>query len=188
MFTTKFGPRSWRQDLYLFISRLCRRGPGRVPVWESQKPSSLDSAKVELRKMPASHSWLGPSLLLKGEISGDEDLLIDGSLKGVVRLDQKRVMIGPRANVEANISAREVVVRGNVKGNVRGRQRIEIRRDGSVTGDLTSPQVFIEEGALFRGSLQIEKGTEKGTDETAPSEIEAGHAKVIATCAGANSI
>jgi len=85
----------------------------------------------------------------------------------------------------ADIIAAEVVIRGNLEGNVRARGRIEIGNDGSVTGDLTTPQVFIEDGALFKGSIEIEKSTEK---ETALSGSESGALKVTAAAAGVPNV
>ena len=115
---------------------------------------------------------------MKGEISGNEDLLIDGSVEGVVRLNEKKLVIGPTANVKADIMADQVVVKGNLRGNVCARNRIEIGNDGSVTGDLTTPQIFIEDGALFKGSIEIEKSKERQTDENALSEIKSASAGV----------
>ena len=169
----------------LFISHLCRGVPGKVPMWDSKNQKTLGSPKLEPRDQQTKSSRLGPSLFVKGEISGNEDLLIDGGVEGVVRLNERTLMIGPRANVRADITAGEVVVRGNLKGNILARGRIEVRNDGSVTGDLTTPQVFIEEGALFKGSIEIEKSTEK---ETAISGSESGDLKVATAAAGVTNV
>jgi len=171
--------------LSLFISHLCRGVPGKVPMWDSKNQKTLGSPKLEPRDQQTKSSRLGPSLFVKGEISGNEDLLIDGAVEGVVRLNERTLMIGPRANVRADITAGEVVVRGNLKGNILARGRIEVRNDGSVTGDLTTPQVFIEEGALFKGSIEIEKSTEK---ETAISGSESGALKVATAAAGVTNV
>lgn len=152
----------------------------------SKITTTPNTAELEPQNLPASLSRLGPTLSVKGEISGNEDLLIDGSVEGVVRLNEKRLMIGSTANVKADLIAGQVVVRGNVRGNVWARDRIEIGNDGSITGDLTTPQIFIEEGALFQGS--IEKNKEKQTDENVFSEIRSASPKVRAAAAGANHI
>jgi len=154
-------------------------------MWDSKNQKTLGSPKLEPRDQQTKSSRLGPSLFVKGEISGNEDLLIDGAVEGVVRLNERTLMIGPRANVRADITAGEVVVRGNLKGNILARGRIEVRNDGSVTGDLTTPQVFIEEGALFKGSIEIEKSTEK---ETAISGSESGALKVATAAAGVTNV
>lgn len=145
----------------------------------SKKPDTLSTPKP--RDLQANQSRLGPSLLVKGEISGNEDFCIDGTVEGIVRLNEGKLIIGPAANVKADVTAGEVIVRGNLKGNIFARGRIEVRNDGSVTGDLTTPQVFIEEGALFKGSIEIEKSAEK---EAVVTERESGPAKVTAAAAG----
>ena len=104
---------------------------------------------------------LGASLHVKGEISGNEDLLIDGSVEGLVQLDERKLTVGATAKVTADIIAREVVVYGTVKGNLRAKDRIEIKKDGSVNGDLTTARIMIEDGAYFKGSIEIDKSAEK---------------------------
>jgi cytoskeletal protein CcmA (bactofilin family) len=104
---------------------------------------------------------LGASLHVKGEISGNEDLLIDGSVEGLVQLDERKLTVGAAAKVTADIIAREVVVYGTVKGNLRAKDRIEIKKDGSVNGDLTTARIMIEDGAYFKGSIEIDKSAEK---------------------------
>lgn len=154
-------------------------------MWDSKKPNTIGTSKPDPRDLQTNQSRLGPSLHVKGEISGNEDLFIDGTVEGIVRLNESKLMIGPAASVKADITAGEVVVRGNLKGNIFARGRIEVKNDGSVTGDLTTPQVFIEEGALFKGSIEIEKSIEK---EIVPSEKECGPAKVTAAAAGLSHI
>jgi cytoskeletal protein CcmA (bactofilin family) len=188
MFTTRNWFHSWRRDLGLFFSQLRRSVPGEVPGWGSKKLNTLDTAKLKPRDLRINQSRLGPSFLVKGEISGNEDLLIDGSIEGVVHLNEGKLIIGPTANVKANIFAREVVIRGKVNGNVCARYRIEIEDDGSLTGDLTTAQVLIEDGAWFKGSIEIEKSTEMEPNEKAISEIESAPAKVRAAAAGLKSI
>ncbi|HEY1470230.1 MAG TPA: polymer-forming cytoskeletal protein [Candidatus Acidoferrum sp.] len=104
---------------------------------------------------------LGPSLHVKGEISGNEDLLIEGSVEGLVQLDERKLTVGATAKLTADIIAREVVVYGTVKGNLRAKDRIEIKKDGSVNGDLTTARIMIEDGAYFKGSIEIDKSAEK---------------------------
>jgi len=127
---------------------------------DNKNPKTLGPPKLEPRDLQTTTSRLGRSLLVKGEIFGNEDLLIDGSVEGVIRLTERKLMIGRAANVKADITASEVVIRGNLQGNVHAKGRIEIGNDGSVTGDLTTPEVLIEDGALFKGSIEIEKSAE----------------------------
>jgi len=113
---------------------------------------------------------LGPSLHVKGEISGNEDLLIEGSVEGLVQLDERKLTVGETAKLTADIIAREVVVYGTVKGNLRAKDRIEIKKDGSVNGDLTTARIMIEDGAYFKGSIEIDRtasGSETDLDKPA---------------------
>jgi cytoskeletal protein CcmA (bactofilin family) len=104
---------------------------------------------------------------VKGEISGEEDLLVDGSVDGRIELGDRNLTIGTTAKVMADIIAGDVVVYGEVSGNVRARGRIEVKKEGSVTGDLTTPQILIEDGACFKGTIEIEKSTEQDTHKDA---------------------
>ena len=108
---------------------------------------------------------LGASLHIKGEITGNEELVIDGSVEGLVQLDDRKLTVGASARVTADIISREVVVYGNVKGNLRARDRIEIKKDGSVVGDLTTARIMIEDGAYFKGSIEIDKAGDAGSDD-----------------------
>ncbi|HYB61833.1 MAG TPA: polymer-forming cytoskeletal protein [Methylomirabilota bacterium] len=100
---------------------------------------------------------LGASLHVKGEITGNEDLQIDGTVEGLVQLDDRKLTVGPSAKLTADVVAREVVVFGSVKGNLRARDRIEIKKDGSVIGDLTTARIMIEDGAYFKGAIEIDR-------------------------------
>ncbi len=101
---------------------------------------------------------IGSGLHVQGEITGNEDLLVDGTVEGHIQLGDRRLTVGPAARVTANVEAREVVVFGNVKGNLRARDRIEIKKDGSVVGDLATARIMIEDGAYFKGSIEINRG------------------------------
>ena len=120
---------------------------------------------------------------MKGEISGNEDLYIDGTVEGLVHLDQRKLTVGATAKLTADVIAGEVIVYGSVKGNVRGKGKIEIKKDGSVNGDLTTAQIIIEDGAYFKGSIEIEKSMEKEADKNVSSRTAS-----AATGAGPRSI
>ena len=117
--------------------------------------------------------WLGSSLRVKGDITGTEDLLIDGSVEGLIQLDERKLTVGAAAKVTADIIARDVVVYGNVKGNVRAKGRVEIKKDGSVIGNLTTAQIMIEDGADFKGSIEIDRGTPEEANKNAASRAVA---------------
>jgi cytoskeletal protein CcmA (bactofilin family) len=109
---------------------------------------------------------LGASLQVKGEISGHEDLHVDGGVEGLIQLEDWKLTVGASAKLTADIIAREIVVYGSVKGNLRARDRIEIKKDGSVIGDLTTARIMIEDGAFLKGSIEIDrKAAESGVLE-----------------------
>jgi len=110
-------------------------------------------------------AYLGPGLKIKGEIIGDEDLRVDSEVEGSISLGGHRLTVGQGARVGAEIVAREVVVHGDVTGDISARDRIEIKRDGSVVGDLTTARIVIEDGAYFKGSVEIDRSqTQVGAD------------------------
>ena len=97
-------------------------------------------------------------LFIKGEISGTESLLIDGKVEGSIVLNGNRVTVGRNGQVAASITAREVVVLGKVRGNVSATDRVDIRAEGAVTGDVSAARISIEDGAFFKGGIDIRKG------------------------------
>ena len=118
---------------------------------------STDAMRPLSSTPSGSTARLGASLHIKGEISGNEDLHIDGSVEGLVQLEDRKLTVGASAKLTADVVAREVVVYGSVKGNLRARDRIEIKKDGSVVGDLTTARIMIEDGAYFKGSIEIDR-------------------------------
>ena len=100
---------------------------------------------------------IGKSLVIKGEVTGSESLYIDGKVEGSISLAGNRVTVGRNGQVAANITAREVVVLGKVRGNVHASDRVDIRSEGSLTGDVAAARISIEDGAFFKGGIDIRK-------------------------------
>ncbi len=140
-------------------------------MWSDKKQDtqSTDAPRTVSAPAEPSAGWLGPSFRVKGDITGTEDLLIDGAVEGLVELDKWKLTVGPTAKVTADINARDVVVYGAVKGNVHAKGRIEIRKDGSIIGNLTTAQIMIEDGANFKGSIEIDRGEAKMADKNLAS-------------------
>jgi cytoskeletal protein CcmA (bactofilin family) len=111
---------------------------------------------------------IGKSLVIKGEVTGSESLYIDGKVEGSITLAGNRVTVGRNGQVAANITAREIVVLGKVRGNVTASDRVDIRSEGSLTGDVTAQRISIEDGAFFKGGIDIRKpgSNEKGGSES----------------------
>lgn len=102
-------------------------------------------------------AYIGKDLVFHGEITGTESLVIDGRIEGAVNLPGSRVTISRNGQVNANISAREIVVLGKVRGDVSAADRVDIRAEGSLTGDVTAARISIEDGAFFKGGIDIRK-------------------------------
>jgi cytoskeletal protein CcmA (bactofilin family) len=116
---------------------------------------------------------IGKNLVIKGEISGTEPLLIEGQVEGTVNVNGCYVGIGPSGKVKATISAAEVVVRGSVNGNLQVSERLEIRSGGSVNGDIVTRRLSIEEGAYFHGTIDMQKPEHKLEKKTHVGEPDA---------------
>jgi len=123
----------------------------------------------------ADQATIGKSLVIKGEVTGSESLYIDGRVEGSINLAGNRVTIGRNGVVAANINAREIVVLGKVRGNLTASDRVDIRSDGSLTGDVIAARISIEDGAFFKGGIDIRKGGQpnqakpNGEDKSVPA-------------------
>ena len=116
-------------------------------------------------------TFLGRTVVTQGQLSAGEDLLIEGQFEGTISLDDHCLTVGTEGHVKAEIRARQVVIQGSVTGNVAAREKVEIRRTGHVVGDLVAATVAIEEGAYFKGSIDIARddGAETSKSLAAPS-------------------
>jgi cytoskeletal protein CcmA (bactofilin family) len=119
---------------------------------------------------------IGKSVVIKGELNGSEDLTIEGHVEGKIELRDHVLTIGPNGKIKAQLFAKSVVVLGEVIGNVTATEKVDIRENGSVEGDITSPRVAIAEGAHFRGSVDMaNKGGKTASTATAgprPAEVK----------------
>src|ERR1700758_3070312 len=115
----------------------------------------------------ADQATIGKSLVIKGEVTGSESLYIDGRVEGSINLSGNRVTVGRNGVVAANINAREIVVLGKVRGNLTASDRVDIRSDGSLTGDVVAARISIEDGAFFKGGIDIRKGGQQSAKKEA---------------------
>jgi cytoskeletal protein CcmA (bactofilin family) len=128
------------------------------PPDSSQKNSSINPGSYTPAKTvtsPVEQATIGRSLVIKGEVSGSESLYIDGRIEGSVNLTDNRITIGRNGSVAANISAREVVIMGKVQGNIQCSDRLDVRSEGALTGDVITPRISVEDGAMIKGSVQV---------------------------------
>jgi len=100
---------------------------------------------------------IGKSVVIKGELTGSEDLTIEGHVEGKIELRQNVLTIGPNGKIKAQVFAKSVVILGEVTGNVTASEKVDLRDNGSIDGDITAPRVAIAEGAHFRGSIDMQR-------------------------------
>ena len=143
--------------------------PAPEPVRPAPTSSALDSAS-RAGVTAGDQATISKGLFIKGEISGSESLFIDGKIEGSVVLNGNRVTVGRNGHVAASITAREVVVLGKVRGNVTATDRVDIRAEGSLTGDVAAARISIEDGAFFKGGIDIRKpdAKQQGSNNAAP--------------------
>ncbi len=116
---------------------------------------------------------IGKSLVVKGEVTGSESLYIDGRVEGTINLPGNRVTVGRNGQVAANITAREIVVQGRIVGNVTASDRLDVRSEGSLTGDVVAQRISVEDGAFFKGKIDIRRPAEKAGPSSEPKETTA---------------
>ena len=121
---------------------------------------------------PVDQATIGRTLVIKGEITGSESLYVDGHIEGKIVMPASRVTIGRNGKVDASIQAREVVVMGKVTGNVDCADRVDIRSEGSVTGDISTCRISVEDGAALKGGIQV-KSEGKPSQKPEPAKVEA---------------
>lgn len=127
-----------------------------TPPRSTQPPSTPTYNPVRTVTTPTEQGSIGRSVVIKGEVSGAEPLYIDGCVEGTIHFTEHRVTIGRHGTVTANITAKEVVVMGSVKGNIECSDRVDIRAEGSLTGDVVTRRISVEDGAVLKGNVQVQ--------------------------------
>jgi len=150
---------------------------------QSAKANPVQPLASSLAEMPTSapvnssaasqYSMIGKSIAIKGEIVASDPVYIYGSVEGSINAPAHRVTVGKEGRVKADIRAREVVIMGEVCGNLDSRERVEIRSDGSLMGDLSTSRIYIEEGAVLSGSIDVHKPSKKEKAEAREEQEEA---------------
>lgn len=129
--------------------------------------SSSSSNPVESRKEGAT---IGPSISIKGDLTGGEDLIIQGQVEGKIDLKQNNVTVGKSGRIKADIYGRLITIEGEVEGNLYGEEQILLRQSGSVRGNIVAPRVSLEDGSKFKGSIDMEP---KSSDKLRPQSVTA---------------
>jgi cytoskeletal protein CcmA (bactofilin family) len=147
------------------------------------QPPAPSPAGVAAPRPEASHSLekdivnIGKSVVIKGELNGSEDLTIEGHVEGTIQLRDHVLTIGPNGRIKAQVFAKSVIVLGEVTGNVTASEKVDIRDNGSVDGDIISPRVAIAEGAHFRGSVDMQRKGQPQAAKPAPGAATAPQAQ-----------
>ena len=154
-----------------------RPGEPERPAMPTPTSSAVSEAPTVTRPVTstttttADQATIGKSLVIKGEVTGSESWYIDGRVEGSINLSGNRVTVGRNGVVSANINAREIVVLGKVRGNLTASDRVDIRSDGSLTGDVVAARISIEDGAFFKGGIDIRKAGQKPNGEELPKTM-----------------
>ena len=125
--------------------------------------SSMPMRNYEPAAQSNGSATIGKAVMVKGQIVSREDLVIDGEVEGTVEAHDHRVTVGPNGKVQAGVKAREIVVLGSIQGNVEAADKIDIRKDAKLVGDIKTARIVIEDGAYFKGSIDIVRNTGSAT-------------------------
>jgi len=115
---------------------------------------------------------IGSTIHIKGDVTGDEDLIIHGHVEGQINLKDHNVIIGKNGKVEANINAKQIVVEGELNGDLNGEEKVVIRETGNVLGNVISPRVTLEDGAMFKGSIEMEPRQKNSFNKTSKAKSD----------------
>jgi cytoskeletal protein CcmA (bactofilin family) len=130
-----------------------------VPAPSPYQPRTAEKPRVDTYRTDVAH--IGKSVIIKGELSGSEDLYLDGEVEGNIDLRNFNLVIGPNGRVRANVHAKEAVIHGKVDGNVTGVDRVELKKSAVLNGDINTHRIVIEDGAFFKGAIDIRKNDAK---------------------------
>lgn len=134
----------------------------------------------------AEFALIGRSVIIKGELSGSEDLYIDGQVEGNIEMRGNNLTVGPNGQVRANVNAKGVVIQGKLEGNIQASERAELKKSAIAVGDILTQRVAIEEGAYFKGKIEIQKQPTKTEAQPAPKvEVKPTPAPVASSASAA---
>jgi cytoskeletal protein CcmA (bactofilin family) len=123
----------------------------RIPTCQPKEAEIMETPKT------TEVAHIGKSVIIKGELSGSEDLYVDGQVEGNIELHGNSLTVGPHGQVRANVNAKSVIVQGKLEGSVRATDRTELRKSAVITGDIATQRISIEDGAYFKGKVDIQK-------------------------------
>ena len=147
----------------------------------TQSPSlpGMQNGTVSAENGADKGAVIGKSVVIKGEVSGSESLYIEGRIEGVINLPGNRVTVGRNGQVAASVTAREVTVHGRIVGNVDAVDRLHVRSEGSLTGDVIAHRIMVEDGAFFKGKIDIRSSAQPAQNTFTASEAPESVAHVM---------
>ena len=131
--------------------------PSTTPTMSTTPPPRPSIEPVRSKEFASEMAHIGKSVLIRGELSGSEDLYLDGEVEGNIALLEHNLIIGPNGRIRANVTAKDVVVHGKVEGNIQGHERVELKKTAVLNGDISTQRIVIEDGAFFKGAIDIRK-------------------------------
>ncbi len=160
-----------KEDEYVPPSEPLSSGSPSIPA---MAPPSRPAEPVRSDSLRSNEiASIGKSVVVKGELSGSEDLMVDGEVEGSITLRGQTLTIGPNGRVRANVEARNVVVHGRLDGNIHATERVDLRKSASLTGDIATARISIEDGAFFKGGIDIQKTEPAPKIEAKPQAVAA---------------
>jgi len=159
------------------------------PIEPKKEAIPLSSTPFKTPEQPPDstrgQASIGKAVKINGQIYSKEDLYVDGDVEGTIELQEHRLTIGPNGKVHSSVKAREVVVLGNIQGNVDASDKLEIRKDAKLVGDIKTARIIIEDGAYFKGSIDIVKPEPAKSVPSSPPRQQPASAPVTANAQGA---
>jgi len=137
-----------------------------TPVYTAVPTKEVRPVDVPKHETRSEVAHIGKAVVIKGELSGSEDLYLDGEVEGTIELHQNSLTVGPNGRIRAHVHAKEVIIHGKVDGNIRGNERVELKRSAVLVGDIVTQRVSIEDGAYFKGSIDIQREQKSETKST----------------------
>ncbi|HEY6305633.1 MAG TPA: polymer-forming cytoskeletal protein [Candidatus Angelobacter sp.] len=159
------------EDSHVTLNPPQNAQPSSASVAAASAPSATPSSKETLKPAEAHRpdvGHIGKSVVIRGELTGNEDLYLDGEIEGNINLRDHKLVIGPNGRIKAGITARDVVIHGRVEGNVSTTERVELKRGCTLVGDVTTQRIAIEDGAFFKGAIDLKEAKEGRTEVRKP--------------------
>jgi cytoskeletal protein CcmA (bactofilin family) len=164
--------------------------PSASPAVAATPTPSLTTAPKEAPKMShqaadrADVGHIGKSVVIRGELTGNEDLYLDGEIEGNINLRDHKLVIGPNGKIKASITARDIVLHGRVEGNVSATERVELKKACTLMGDVSTQRIVIEDGAYFKGSIDIKENNESRSEARKPMAVAASAGSAMGMSSG----